>query len=76
MTVHPYSTGFISANFVARVDDCDRESIEEWGQLDEQTRREYDPTEAADWMGDVGDVGFDGVSLWTAHCWYHTADEI
>ena len=40
MTVHPYSTGFISANFVARVDDYDWESIEEWGQLDEQTRRE------------------------------------
>ena len=30
MTVsHPFSTGFISANFVARVDGYDRESIEE-----------------------------------------------
>ena len=29
MTVHPFSTGFISANFVAWVDGYDRESIEE-----------------------------------------------
>lgn len=69
-----YSLGFISANFVARVDDYGGGSVDDWHDLAVRTREAHDPREATDWFGDVADVGFDGISLWTAHCWYHTAD--
>jgi sugar phosphate isomerase/epimerase len=65
--------GFISANYVARASGYD--GTEDWGYHDEATRSGPVAVDSlADWLDDVAAAGFEGVSLWTAHCDYHRAD--
>lgn len=65
--------GFISANYVARVSDYD--GVDEWSEHDVRTRHAFDLDDIETWIDDVAAMGFDGLSLWTAHCWYHEVDD-
>ena len=68
--------GFISANLVGQASGYD--GTEDWGYHDTLTRAEADHSTLPSWVEEVAAIGFDGLSLWTAHCWYHavTAAEI
>ena len=67
--------GFISANYVARRADYPGGDTSEWGEHDRRTRERFDVGGIDAWMSEVAEAGFDGLSLWTAHCWYHDADD-
>lgn len=61
---------FMSANFVARASGYDGHA--EWRTHEVQTReQDIDFDFVDEWMGAVSGSGFEAVSLWTAHCWYH-----
>jgi sugar phosphate isomerase/epimerase len=64
--------GFISANLVARASGYD--GTEDWGYHDELTRERTDLADVREWLDEVAALGFDGVSVWSPHCWYHDAD--
>jgi sugar phosphate isomerase/epimerase len=66
-----YDVGFISANYVARAAGYPGGSIDDWGDFDEETREEADLEDFESWIGDVADLDVDGLSMWTAHCFYH-----
>ena len=61
--------GFITANFVAQAAGFDGSN--DWGAHDRLTRSEIQPADLADPIAEIGTLGFDGLSIWTAHCWYH-----
>lgn len=67
------SIGFISANFVAR--DSGYDGTDDWGTHDKRTRETFDLEQTVAWIEEVATMGFDGLSLWTAHCWYHTVSD-
>jgi len=65
--------GFITANFVAR--DSGYNGSDDWAAHDQRTRAEFDLADTREWLDQVAEIGFDGVSVWTAHCWYHSVSD-
>lgn len=61
--------GFISANLVARAAGYDRNH--DWERHDRLTREKFSLADSRFWIADAARLGFEGLSLWTAHCWYH-----
>lgn len=60
--------GFISANLVAKA--CGFNGVHDWGMHDRKTREAFSVNESKDWIKQAADLGFEGVSMWTAHCFY------
>ena len=67
--------GFISANYVARQAGYPGGDTSDWGDHAQRTRENFDTDDLNTWMAEVADTGFDGLSLWTAHCWYHNGSD-
>jgi L-ribulose-5-phosphate 3-epimerase len=61
--------GFISANLVARALKYDGDH--DWGKHDRATRDGFGLGDTRLWISDLPKLGFEGVSVWTAHCYYH-----
>jgi len=70
-----YDVGFISANYVARAAGYPGGSVDDWGEFDDETREQASLEDFESWLGEVSVLDFDGLSLWSAHCFYADVDD-
>ena len=63
--------GFDTRNFVARASRYD--GIPDLAHHEAETQRRFSIPSMSNWLDMVADIGFDGLSVWTSHCWYPTA---
>ena len=62
----------MSANFIARASGYN--GNQDWLKHSKMTREHADLEDMKSWISQVADIGFEGISMHTIHCWYHDID--